>query len=134
MPGKTQSDAIGSRLSRRERQIMDAVYRLGKATATEIVASIPDPSTKDAIRRLIRILEEKGLLRHEVDGPRHVYYPVLNPDKARKSALDHIIRTYFRGSVSQAIAALLKSSGSELTETELLQITALIEDAKKEGQ
>jgi len=134
MPGKTQSDALGSRLSRRERQIMDAVYRLGTATATEIVASIPDPSTKDAIRRLIRILEEKGLLRHEVDGLRHVYYPVLNPEKARKSALDHIIRTYFRGSVSQAIAALLKSSGGELTEKELLQITSLIEDAKKEGR
>jgi BlaI family transcriptional regulator, penicillinase repressor len=134
MPGKTQSDALGSRLSRRERQIMDAVYRLGKATATEIVASIPDPSTKDAIRRLIRILEEKGLLRHEVDGLRHVYYPVLNPEKARKSALDHIIRTYFRGSVSQAIAALLKSSGGELTEKELLQITSLIEVAKKEGR
>ena len=134
MPRKLPNDALGSRLSRRERQIMDAVYRLGKATAAEIVASIPNPSTKDAIRRLIRILEEKGLLRHEVDGLRHVYYPVLNPEAASKSALDHLINTYFRGSVSQAIAALLESSGRGLTQKELHQITSLIEDARKEGQ
>jgi BlaI family penicillinase repressor len=132
MLGKTQNDALGTRLSPRERQIMDAVYRLGKATAAEIVGSITNPSSKDAIRRLIRILEEKGWLRHEVDGLRHVYYPVLNPEKARKSALDHIIQTYFRGSVSQAIAALLESSGGGLTEKELTHITSLIEDAKKE--
>jgi predicted transcriptional regulator len=132
MTRRLQNDALGTGLSRRERQIMDAVYRLGKATATEIVGSISEPSSKDAIRRLIRILEEKGWLRHEVDGLRHVYYPVLNPEKARKSALDHIIHTYFRGSVSQAIAALLESSGRGLTEKELTHITSLIEDAKKE--
>ena len=134
MPKRIENDALASRLSRRERQIMDAVYRLGKATATDIVNSIPNPSTKDAIRRLIRILEEKGLLRHEVDGMRHVYYPVLNPEVARRSAMDHIIHTYFRGSVSQAIAALLESSGRGLTQKELHQITSLIEDVKKEGQ
>jgi len=77
MNGTRQGDFPGNRLSRRERQIMDVVYRLGRATATEIVEGIPDPPTKDAVRRLIRILEEKGLLRHEVDGPRHVYHPTL---------------------------------------------------------
>ena len=129
-----KGEVIGSRLSRRERQIMDVIYRLGKATAAEIVDSLPDPPTKDAIRRLIRILEEKGWLRHEVDGVRHVYHPTLSADQARRSALDHVIQTHFRGSVSQAIAALLESSGDDLTERELSDIGALIEDARKEGR
>ena len=129
-----KGDLAGSRLSRRERQIMDVVYRLGKATATEIVDGIPDAPTKDAIRRLIRILEEKGFLRHEADGPRHVYYPTLAPEQARMSALDHLLQTHFRGSVSQAIAALLESSADGLTDRELQRITALIEEARKEGK
>jgi predicted transcriptional regulator len=131
---KLRSDPVGGRLSRRERQIMDAVYRLGKATAVEIVDSIPDPPTRDAVRRLIRILEEKGWLRHEVDGARHVYYPTLPPEEARRSALDHVIRTHFSGSVSQAIAALLESSASEMTDGERRQIRDLIEDVRKEGR
>jgi len=134
MARMTKDELAGSRLSRRERQIMDVVYRLGKATATEIVEGIPDPPTKDAIRRLIRILEEKGLLRHEADGPRHVYHPTVAPEKARISALDHLLQTHFRGSVSQAIAALLKSSADGLTDSELQRITALIEEARKEGK
>ena len=129
-----KGDLAGGRLSRRERQIMDVVYRLGKATATEIVEGIPDAPTKDAIRRLIRILEEKGFLRHEADGPRHVYHPTLAPEQARISALDHLLQTHFRGSVSQAIAALLESSADGLTDGELQRITALIEEARKEGK
>ena len=129
-----KGDLAGGRLSRRERQIMDVVYRLGKATATEIVEGIPDAPTKDAIRRLIRILEEKGFLRHEADGPRHVYHPTLAPEQARISALDHLLQTHFRGSVSQAIAALLESSVDGLTDGELQRITALIEEARKEGK
>ena len=134
MIGRRQGDFPGNRLSRRERQIMDVVYRLGRATATEIVEGIPDPPTKDAVRRLIRILEEKGLLRHEVDGPRHVYHPTLAPEKVRISALDHLLQTHFRGSVSQAIAALLESSADSLTAGELQRITDLIEEARKEGR
>ncbi len=130
----TRSEISSSRLSRRERQIMDVVYRLGKATAAEIVDGIPDPPTRDAIRRLIRILEEKGLLRHVADGPRHVYSPTLAPEKARLSAVDHLLQTHFRGSVSQAIAALLESSAGGLTEAELKKITNLIEEARKEGR
>jgi len=131
---KIKGDFTGSGLSRRERQIMDVVYRLGKATATEIVDGIPDPPTKDAVRRLIRILEEKGLLRHEADGPRHVYHPTLAPERVRISALDHLLQTHFRGSVSQAIAALLESSAEGLTEGELKRIADLIEEARKEGR
>lgn len=134
MSKKIRSDTLGSRLSRRERQIMDVVFRFGKATAAEIVDNLPDPPTRDAIRRLIRILEEKGWLRHEADGMRHVYFPTLPPEQTRRSALDHVIQTHFRGSVSQAIAALLESSADSLTDAELQLIGALIEEAKKEGR
>jgi len=134
MAKKKALDSIGSRLSRRERQIMDVVFRLGKATAAEIVAGIPDPPTKDAIRRLIRILEDKEFLRHETDGQCHVYYPTVAPERARMSALDHVVQTHFKGSVSQAITALLESSADNLTDEDLKQITALIEEAKKEGR
>ncbi len=134
MNRKILGDATGSRLSRRERQIMDVVYRFGKATAAQIVDSLPDPPTRDAIRRLIRILEEKGWLRHEADGMRHIYFPTLRPEQARRSALDHVIQTHFSGSVSQAIAALLESSAESLTDRELRQIGELIEEAKKEGR
>ncbi|UCF38964.1 MAG: BlaI/MecI/CopY family transcriptional regulator, partial [Acidobacteriota bacterium] len=85
MTGK-KSQPIQHNLSRRERQIMDAVFRKGKVTAVEIHGDIPDPPSQDAIRRLIRILEEKGFLSHEVDGPRHVYYPTIDPERASRSA------------------------------------------------
>ena len=113
---------------------MDAVFRLGKATAAEIVDNIPDPPTRDAVRRMIRILEEKGYLKHEQDGPRYIYFPTVKPEEARVSALDHLLRTHFRGSVSQAIAALIETSADSIPESELEQITFLIEEAKKEGR
>ena len=134
MVKKGAFEPLTSRLSRRERQIMDVVFRLGKATAAEILAGIPDPPTGDAIRRLIRILEEKGFLHHVADGPRHVYFPTVKPEQARRSALDHVVQTHFRGSVSQAITALLESSAEELTEQDLERITALIDEAKLEGR
>jgi len=134
MTKMVKGEFTGGGLSRRERQIMDVVYRLGKATAAEIVDGIPDPPTRDAIRRLIRILEEKGCLRHKEDGPRHVYYPTLAPEKARTSAMDHLLQTHFRGSVSQAIAALLESSADSLTDAECKRIADLIEEARKEGR
>lgn len=121
-------------LSRRERQIMDAVFRLGKATAAEIVANIPDPPTRDAVRRMIRILEEKGFLTHEEDGPRYIYKPTVKPEKAQKSALDHVVQTYFKGSVANAIASLLESSSESIPDDELETIVNLIEKANREGQ
>ena len=121
-------------MSRRERQIMDAVFKLGSATAAEIVANIPEPPTRDAVRRLIRILEEKGYLYHKVDGPRHVYYPTVEPEVARVSAMDHVLKTHFKGSVSQAIAALIETSADSIPDGELEQIINLIKEAKKEGR
>lgn len=134
MSKKKSSKFLEHKFSRRERQIMDAVFRLGKATAVEIVANIPDPPTRDAVRRMIRILEEKGFLNHVVDGPRHVYFPTVEPEKARLSAMDHVVQTYFKGSVSQAIASLLESSTDSLSEEELRTITGLIKKSKKEGR
>jgi len=96
--------------------------------------SATDRRKKCVSTPFIRILEEKGLLRHEADGPRHVYHPTLAPEQARISALDHLLQTHFRGSVSQAIAALLESSADSLTEGELKRITDLIEEARKEGR
>jgi len=113
---------------------MDVVFRKRRATASEILSNIPDPPSLDAVRRLIRILEEKGSLAHEVDGPRHVYFPTVAPESARISALDHLVQTHFRGSVSQTIAALLEVSSEALSEVDLKHITQLIEQSKKEGR
>jgi predicted transcriptional regulator len=111
-----------SQLSRRERQIMDVVYRRGRATAAEIHGDLPDPPVAAAVRTLLRILEEKGHLRHEKEGPRHVYYPVTPRSVAQRSAVRHLIGTFFNGSRAAAIAALLDESDRPLTTDEREQI------------
>jgi len=121
-------------LSRRERQIMEVVFRRGRATAVEIHAGIPDPPTLDAVRRMIRILEEKGILKHENDGPRFVYLPTIKPERARISALDRVVQTHFQGSISQAVAALLDSPTATLSAEELAEVQRLIDRAAKEGR
>src|SRR5262245_45453763 len=95
-------------LGRRERQIMDVVYRLGKATAAEVREELPDPPTYSSVRGMLRYLEGKGLLRHEVDGPRFVYLPTAPARAVRNSALSQVVRTFFEGSVSTAVAALIE--------------------------
>lgn len=120
--------------SRRERQIMNVVFSRGEATAVEIVSEIPDPPTLDAVRRMIRILEEKGALKHKKDGPRFVYYPSVQPEEARVSAMDQVVQTYFKGSVSQAMAALLEASSLDISDDELSLVKDLIDKAKKEGR
>ncbi len=99
-----------SQLTRRERQIMDIVYRRGRATAAEVLAELPDPPSYSAVRALLRILEEKGYLRHQQEGPRYVFLPTLARDKARRSALKQMVQTFFDGSAEQAVAALLDMS------------------------
>ena len=120
--------------SRRERQIMNVVFSRGEATAVEILAEIPDPPTLDAVRRMIRILEEKGALKHKKDGPRYVYYPTTQPEEARVSAMEKVVETYFRGSVSQAMAALLEASDLDISDQEMSLVKDLIDKAKKEGR
>src|SRR5687768_12245385 len=106
-------------LSRRERQIMDVVYRLGRATAAEVLEALPDPPSYSAVRALLRVLEEKGHLRHEQDGPRYVFLPTVPRDKARRSALRRLVQTFFEGSTAQAVAALLGEPGARLTDEDL---------------
>lgn len=123
-----------SYLSRRERQIMDVLYRLGRATVAEVMENIEDPPGYSAVRAMLRILEEKGHLRHEQDGPRYVFIPRVTRDRARRSALTHVIQTFFDGSTEEAVAALLGMSQSTLSEEELDRLSKLIEDAKSEGR
>jgi predicted transcriptional regulator len=121
-------------LSRRERQIMDVLYQLGEATAAEVMERLPEPPSYSAVRAMLRLLEEKGHLEHELDGPRYVYKPTLAHGKAQRSALKHLVETFFEGSTEQAVAALLDLSKSRLSDDELDRLAQLIEQAKKEGR
>ncbi|MDZ7363692.1 MAG: BlaI/MecI/CopY family transcriptional regulator [candidate division KSB1 bacterium] len=121
-------------LSRRERQIMDVIYQLGEATAMAVMERLPDPPSYSAVRAMLRLLEEKGHLQHEQDGPRYLYKPTLAHEKARRSALKHLVETFFEGSTEQAVAALLDLSKSKLSDDELDRLAELIEQAKKEGR
>jgi len=121
-------------LSRRERQIMDVVYRLGSAGATEVLEGMPDPPSYSAVRAMLRVLEEKGHLRHEQDGTRYVYLPTLSRARARRSALRSVVDTFFEGSAEQAVAALLDASRDDLSKDELDRLATLIEQARQEGR
>lgn len=121
-------------LSRRERQIMDVLYRLGSATAAEVQENIADAPSYSAIRALLRILVEKGHARHAYDGPRYVYSPVISRPVAQKSALRQLVKTFFNGSTSNAVAALIDMSGKDLTDSELDRLAAIVEQAKREGK
>ena len=126
-------DELLTGLSRRERQIMDLLYRRGRASAAEVRAGIPDPPSYSAVRAMLRVLEEKGHVRHAEDGPRYVYVPRLPRDRAKRSALRHVVRTFFDGSAEQAVAALLDDRSAELSEEELDRLARLIERARKEA-
>jgi predicted transcriptional regulator len=121
-------------LSRRERQIMDIVYRRGEASAAQILAEMSDPRSYSAIRALLRILVDKEHLQHREDGPRYVYSPTVSRQKARSKALSQLVNTFFDGSALKAASALLGSSQRKLTKEELDQLTAQIESARKRGQ
>jgi BlaI family transcriptional regulator, penicillinase repressor len=123
-----------NQLSRRERQIMDVVYRLGKATVTDVLERLPDPPSYSAVRALMRILEEKGHLSHEQDGPRYVYLPTVPRDAAQASALSHLVRTFFGGSAEAAVAALLELPEHGMSQGELSRLSRLIDDARGEGR
>ncbi len=119
-------------LSRRERQIMDVLFQRGRATAAEVLEALPDAPSYSAVRALLRILEEKGHARHDVDGPRYVYLPRLDRDKARQSAMRHLVQTFFDGSAGDAVAALLGSEGARMAPEELERLAAIIADTRRE--
>ena len=121
-------------LSRRERQIMDVIYRLGQATAQDVVDNLSDPPSYSAVRGLLRILEEKGHVKHRQDGPRYVYHPMVSRERARESALKQVVRTFFQDSPEEAVAALLDMSAAKLSDEDLKRLARLIERARKEGR
>lgn len=110
---------------------MDVIYRLGSATVGDVLERLPDPPSYSAVRALMRILEEKGHLRHEQEGPRYVYSPTLPPEDAKESALINVLRTFFGGSTEAAVAALLDLNGEKLTASELDRISRRVDDARK---
>ena len=120
-------------LSRRERQILDILYQQGQATAADVQNALPEPPSYSAVRALLRILEEKGHVRHQQDGPRYIYLPTVARENAKRSALRHMLRTFFDDSAEQAISALLDDSSARLSPAELDRLARLIEDARKSG-
>jgi predicted transcriptional regulator len=121
-------------LSRRERQIMDIIYRTGRATVAEVLDQLPDPPSYSAVRAMLRVLEEKGHLRHEQHAAAFTYLPTLPAETARRSAVKHLLQTFFGGSAERAMAALLDESQTKLSQTELDKIAQMIETARKEGR
>jgi predicted transcriptional regulator len=118
-------------LTRRERQIMDVLFRRGRATAADVMAELPGQPAYSTVRTQLRVLEEKGHVRHEDDGVRYVYVPVVTRQSARRSALKHLLDTFFEGSPEQAVAALLGGEATRISDEELDRIAALIADAKR---
>lgn len=119
-------------LSRRERQIMDVLHKCQKATVAEVLAALPDPPSYSAVRALLRILEEKGHVRHLQEGPRYLYLPRVSGAAARRSALKRVVSTFFQGSVPAAMAALLETGDTGLAEPELTRLREMIERAREE--
>ncbi len=121
-------------LTRRERQVMDILFRRGEATVAEVMADLPDPPTYSAVRSILRILEEKELITHQEDGPRYVYLPAMNTERAREDALRHVISTFFDGSTEQAVTALLKISDAQVSDAEITRLRERIRNARLSGR
>lgn len=123
-----------NQLSRRERQIMEVIYSRERATAAEVRENLPDPPSYSAVRAMLRILEDKGHLRHISDGPRYVFSPTIPREKARETALKRIVQTFFGGSPENAVAALLDLDEAQLDPEALDRLAGIINDARKDGR
>lgn len=121
-------------LTRRERQVMDILFRRGDATVSEVMADLPDPPTYSAVRSILRILTEKGMITHREDGPRYVYLPAKSTERAQEDALKHLVSTFFDGSHEQAMTALLRISDAELTDVEIDRLRERIRRARSTGR
>ncbi len=124
-------ESLQHNLTRRERQIMDVLFRRGQASAAEVQEGLPDPPSYSAVRTHLRILEEKGHVTHDQEGPRYVYRPALAKEKAKRTALHHLVETFFNGSAEQAMAALLDDDASRLSQSELERLSSLVDEARK---
>ena len=119
------------KLGRRERQIMNVVFQHGKATAAEILEALPDPPSYSAVRGMLRLLESKGFLRHEWDGPRYVYLPIANPGQVRETAVRQLLHTFFDNSMESAVAAMLGATEKSLSDEELQRMARMIDEARR---
>ena len=126
--------SLFSDLPKRERQIVDALYQLGEGTVSEVIANLPDPPSYSAVRATLRVLEDKGVVRHRVDGPRYVYMPALSTNKAAGAAVKHLVTTFFGGSAEQAVMALLEANDVELKDEELDRLANRIRETRKNGR
>lgn len=127
-------EKLDQSLSRRERQVMNILFRRGEATVAEVMADLPDPPTYSAVRSILRILAEKDLITHKEDGPRYVYLPAVNTGRARDEALEHVVRTFFDGSAEQAVTALLRISDAKLSDAEVSRLREKIRRARTDGR
>jgi predicted transcriptional regulator len=126
-----------SRLSKRERQIMDAIYMLGEATASQVLEHLPERVADASVRKLIRIIEQKGYLKHRREGHSYIYAPIIPKDVASRHAVKHLLQTFFQGNASRAISALLDASEGSLSEEDIAEIAELIrktEAREKKGR
>jgi BlaI family penicillinase repressor len=121
-------------LSRRERQIMDILYQRGKSSATDVREAMPNAPSYSAVRAMLRVLEDKGHVRHQAEGLKYVYMPTVTRDKAKRSAVKHLLDTFFNDSPEQVVAALLDVSSTRMTRQELDRMTEMIEKARQEGR
>ncbi len=121
-------------LGRRERQIVEAIYRLGRATVGEVLAGLPDPPSYSAVRAMLSKLERKGYVRHVEDGPRYLYLPSVSTERARRTAMQHMVDTFFQGSVEAAAAALLRMADAQVDRATLERLAAQVAEARKEGR
>jgi predicted transcriptional regulator len=120
-------------LGRRERQIMDVLFREGQASAAEVREALPDPPSYSSVRSMLRLLETKGFVTHQWDGPRHLYRPTANPTQLRRSAARHMLSTFFDGSMVTAVSALLGAADAPLTDDEVDRLSKLIEAKRRKG-
>jgi predicted transcriptional regulator len=134
MASKSRRVPVPADLGRRERQILDAVYRLGRASVAGVRAELPDPPSYSAVRGMLNLLKDKGHLRHEVDGLRYVYVPVVAATDARRSALAHVVRTFFAGSTADAASTLFDLRDGKFSREELAHLSRLVRQASKEGR
>src|SRR3954468_2620069 len=130
MPRKHQAGGLGAR----ERQILDAIYRLGEASVADVLADLPDPPSYSAVRTMIRMLEKKGLLKHRQEGIKYVYRPSQPRDSAAQSALSHVMETFFGGSATDAVAAILDGSAAKMSDDDLRRLERIIDQARREGK